>query len=136
MSQISFLARVFPLSVALITLGLILAVFAWLSRNLPSYVLHDAEREWSADERPAHSVWHYQGWMLGLLTASAVLGFVLGVFVYISVFLRVKAGVTWPRGALAASGAVIALAVLSYVLVLDYPEGALQHFVNMPWPLN
>jgi TctA family transporter len=136
MSQLTFLARVFPLSVALITLALILATFAWLSRNRPSYVLHDAEREWSAGERPAHSVWHYQGWMLGLLAASAALGFVLGVFVYISVFLRVKAGVAWPKAALAASGAAVVLGVLSHVLVLDYPGGALQHLVNMPWPLN
>ena len=136
MTHLTFLARVFPLSVALITLALLVAVFAWVLRNRPSYVLHDSEREWSADERPVHSVWHYQGWLLGLLGAAAVLGFVLGVFVYISVFLRVKARVAWPKAALAASGAVLALSLLSRVLVLDYPEGILQVLVDMPWPFN
>lgn len=135
-SRLTFLARVFPLSVALITLALLVGVFAWTLRNRPSYVLHDSEREWSADERPAHSVWHYQGWMLGLLAAAAVLGFVLGIFVYISVFLRLKARVAWPKAALAASGAVFALSLLSHVLVLDYPEGILQLLVAMPWPFN
>jgi len=135
-SRLTFLARVFPLSVALITLGLLLAAFAFSLRNKPSYVLHDSEREWTADERPAHSVWHYQAWMLGLLAATAVFGFVLGIFFYITIFLRVKAKVAWARGALAALGAVGVLSLLSHVLVLSYPTGVLQFFVDMPWPLN
>lgn len=136
MTHLTFLARVFPLSVALITLALLVAVFAWVLRNRPSYVLQDGEREWSADERPAYSMWHYQGWMLGLLAATAAAGFVMGIFVFISVFLRVKAEVAWPKAALAASGAVVALSLLSHILVLDYPEGILQLFVPMPWPFN
>src|SRR5919106_950146 len=88
MTQLTFLARVFPLSVALITLVLLLAAAALSLRDKPSYVLNDAEREWSAEERPAHSVWHYQAWMLALLAAAAVFGFVLGIFVYITIFLR------------------------------------------------
>jgi hypothetical protein len=118
-TRLTFLARVFPLSVALITLALLLAVFAWALRNRPSYVLNDSEREWSAEERPAHSMWHYQGWMLGLLAATALVGFVLGIFAFISIFLRVKAQVAWHKAALAASGAVVALSVLSHILVLD-----------------
>jgi TctA family transporter len=135
-TQLTFLARVFPLSVALITLALLAAALVPASRNRPSYVLHDSEREWTAEERPAHSVLHFQCWMLGLLGAVAVLGFVLGIFVYISVFLRVKARVAWPRAALAASGAIGVLALLSYVLVLDYPRGILQWLFELPWPLN
>ena len=134
-TQLSFLARVFPLSVAVITLFLLLAVYAWILRHRPSYVLHDAERV-SEDERPMYSVWHYQAWMLGLLVATALFGFVLGVFAYITVFLRVKARVAWVKAALAASGALVVLSVLSYVLVLDYPEGVLQWLVAMPWPFN
>ena len=114
----------------------------WISRlskslrKRPSYVLQDTEREWSADDRPAHSVWHYQGWILGLLAATAAVGFVLGIFLYITVFLRVKAQVRWPKAVLAASGAVVVLSVLSRILVLDYPEGILQLVVAMPWPFN
>jgi TctA family transporter len=135
-SRQTFLARVFPLSVALVTLALLAAVLVVSLRDRPSHVLYDAERDWAAAERPAHSQLHYQGWILGLLAASAVLGFVLGVFVYISVFLRVKAGVAWPRAALAAAGAVLVLSVMSHFLVLDYPEGILQRLVAMPWPFN
>jgi TctA family transporter len=136
MTRLTFLAKVFPMSVALITLALLTAVFAWALRDRPSYVLNDSEREWSAEDRPAHSMWHYQGWMLGLLAATALVGFVLGIFAFITVFLRVKAGVAWHKAALSASGAVAALSLLSHILVLDYPEGVLQRLVSMPWPFN
>ena len=136
MTQHAFLARVFPLSVALITLGLLIAVLALSLRNRPSHVLQDSERDWEGAERPAHSMWHYQGWMLGLLGAAAAVGFVLGIFAFITVFLRVKAKVAWPKALLAASGAVVVLSVLSYILVLDYPGGLLQRLVEMPWPLD
>ena len=135
-TQLTFLARVFPLAVALITLCLLVAVCVWALRDRPSYVLHDSERDWSADERPVHSMWHYQGWMLGLLGASVLVGFVLGVFVFIAVFLRVKAQVAWMKAALAAAGAVGVLSLLSHILVLDYPGGLLQHLVEMPWPFD
>lgn len=135
-SQLIFLARVFPLSVALITLVLLLAVLAFALRDRPSYVLHDAEREWSAEERPAHSILHYQSWILGLLAAVGVFGFVLGIFVYITIFLRVKAQVAWFKAALGAAGAVVVLSVLSRILVLDYPAGLLQMLVDMPWPFD
>jgi hypothetical protein len=136
MTQLTFLARVFPLSVALITLVLLLATLAFSLRNKPSYVLTDTEREWTAEEQPAHSVWHYLGWMLAILAAAAVFGFVLGIFIYITVFLHVKAQVAWHKAALSASGAIVVLSVLSHILVLDYPGGLLQHFFDMPWPLN
>jgi len=136
LSQLTFLARVFPLSVALITLVLLVATLALSLRAKPSYVLTDTEREWTAEEQPAHSVWHYQGWILGLLGAAAAFGFVLGIFIYVTVFLRVKAQVAWHKAALAASGAVVVLSVLSYILVLDYPGGLLQYFFDMPWPFD
>jgi len=136
MSPVTFLGRVFPLSVAVLTLALLVAAFVLSLRNRPSYVLQDNEREWTAGERPTHSVWHYQGWILGLLVATALVGFVLGIFVFISVFLHVKARVSWPKAMLAALGAPIVLSVLSHILVLDYPGGILQHLVDTPWPLN
>lgn len=105
-------------------------------RNRPSYVLQDNEREWSAEDRPVHSIWHYQGWILGLLAAMALLGFVLGMFAYIAVFLRVKARVRWHWTLVGGLGAVAVLATLSYFLGFYYPQGLLQHVVDMPWPFD
>jgi TctA family transporter len=135
-SQLTFLARVFPLTVALITLALLVAIWALSLRKRTSYVLQDNERGWGANERPAKSEAHIQGWMLALLGVVALCGFVLGIFFFIVAFLRVKANVSWHRAALGASGAIVVLSVLSHVLVLDYPGGLLQQLVELPWPLN
>jgi hypothetical protein len=132
----SFLTRVFPLSVALITLALLVAAIALSLRSRPSYVLHDSEREWSAEERPRYTEWHFQGWMLGLLAAIAAVGFVLGIFLFLCAFLRVKANVAWTQAALAGAVASTFLSLLSHLLVFYFPRGLLQVLVEMPWPFN
>ena len=136
MSRLNFLGRVFPMSVALIMLVLLVVMIALSLRDRPSYILHDSERDWNAAERPAYSALHFQGWILGLLAAVAVLGFVMGVLVFICAFLRIKARVAWIPAVLGASGVIIVLSVLSHLLVFDYPGGLLQQLVDLPWPLN
>ena len=137
-SQRTFLASVFPMSAALISLALLCAMAAAFMRikNRPSYLFYDSEREWKDHESPVHGDLHYQAWMLGLLGAVALVGFLPGVFAYLTVFLRLKARVAWHRAALAAAGAVGVFVLLSYVLVLDYPRGILQWLFELPWPLN
>jgi uncharacterized membrane protein len=111
-------------------------MFGLSLRDRPSYVLHDSEREWSTAERPQYSSLYFQGWILGLLAAVAVLGFVLGVLVFICAFLRIKARVGWVRTVLGAAGVIAVLSLLSHLLVFDYPSGLLQYLVELPWPLN
>jgi len=134
----TFLGGVFPLSVSLIALALLgaLAVGFLRRKKAPSYIFYDSERAMLGEDKPTHSDWHYQAWMLGLLGAIAMVGFVLGIFAFIATFLRVKAQVKWPKAALAASGTIVLFGFLSYMLGLDYPEGILQQRVAMPWPFD
>jgi hypothetical protein len=136
--RLTFLARVFPLSVALICLVLlgVMAAAFLRKQKRPSYLFYDSEREWIAHETPVHSDLHYQAWMLGMLGSVGVIGFLPGVFAFITVFLRVKARVAWHRAALAACGAIGVFVLLSHLLVLDYPRGILQYLVELPWPLG
>jgi TctA family transporter len=128
----------FPQSVSQITLALLgaLAVGFLRSKKAPSYIFYDSERAMQGEDKPTHSDWHYQAWMLGLLGSIALVGFVLGIFAFITTFLRVKAQVKWPKAALAASGTIVLFGFLSYMLGLDYPEGILQQLVAMPWPFE
>jgi putative tricarboxylic transport membrane protein len=123
------------MSVALITLTLLVAVAALFSVKRPSYVFYDSEREWR-DDRPVRSDLHFQGWMLAMLAGVAVFGFVLGIFIFITIFLRVKAGTTWHRAVIGALGAVALFSALGHFLVLEYPAGLLQWAFELPWPLE
>jgi TctA family transporter len=134
--RLEFLGKVFPISVALITLALLAAAVVFFSLNRPNYVFFDSEREWGAEDKPVHSDLHFQAWILALLAAIAVFGYMLGIFVYITTFLRVKAGSRWHWAAVGALGAVAVLSTFGYFLALDYPKGLLQSFVELPWPFN
>lgn len=135
--QTTFLARVFPAMVAIVTLALLAAIVVlYWRRQRPDYLFYDADREGAAEEQPERGILYYQAWMLGLIASTAVFGFVLGIFVYIAVFLRVKAKLVWHSAALSAFGAVVVLAVLSSLLMFYYPQGLLQRVVDMPWPFD
>jgi hypothetical protein len=134
--DLAFLGKVFPMAVAIITLALIAAAAVLFRRDRPNYVFFDSERESSGEERPLRSDLHYQGWMLALLAAIAAVGFILGIFVYITAFLRVKARAKWHWAVIGALGAIGVLGLFGHLFVLDYPRGLLQQFSELPWPLD
>ncbi|MDP2399469.1 MAG: tripartite tricarboxylate transporter permease [Burkholderiales bacterium] len=134
--NLQFLGKVFPVAVTLITLTLLIAAVALFSRKRPDYVFFDSERDWGGDNRPVHGDLHFQGWILALLAAIGLLGFILGVFIYIAAFLRVKAGVRWSRAIASALAAIVVMSLFGHLFVLQYPTGLLQSVVEMPWPLN
>jgi putative tricarboxylic transport membrane protein len=134
--KLAFLGKVFPMSVAVITLALIAVATVYFLRRRASYVFYDSEREAAGEEKPVQSDLSVQSWFMGLLAAIALVGFVLGIFFFITAFLRKKADVTWHWAMLGALGAVALLSTIGYFLVLDYPQGLLQSFVELPWPLN
>jgi hypothetical protein len=134
--HLDFLGKVFPISVALVTLALLVAAAVLFSRNRPDYVYFDSEREWGGEDKPVHGDFHFQGWILALLAAIGVFGYMLGIFVYITAFLRVKAGSRWHWAAVGALGAVAVLSIFGYFLALDYPRGLLQSVASLPWPFN
>ena len=135
-SRLAFLGQVFPLSVALITLGLLMAIAVVFRGNRPNYAFFDGERRRTGEDNAAHSDLYFQAWILGLLVAAGVFGFVLGIFVYIATFLVFKAKYGCIGRSSAHWGAVTLLSALSYVLVLDYPRGLLQVYFELPWPFN
>lgn len=133
---LNFLGKVFPISVAVVTLVLLAAAIALFSRKRPSYVFFDSEREWGSGERPPRSDLYFQAWILALIAAIALFGFILGIFIYITTFLRMLAGVRWIKAIAGALGAVAVLSAFGYFLALEYPRGLLQSLAALPWPLD
>ncbi len=132
--RFSFLGKAFPLAVALLALGGALCVVAIIFRRpQASAVIFDTE----AQPTPGMaSMGHYFAWLAGLLAASALVGFVLGLALFFAAFLHFKARAPAGRNALLTASAVGFLAAMSYIFVLDFPRGLLQGLVEMPWPLR
>jgi hypothetical protein len=134
--HLEFLGKVFPMSVALITLALLAAAAVLFGLRRPNYIFFDSEREFGNEEKPVHGDLHFQAWILALLAAIGLFGYMLGIFVYITTFLRVKAGVRWLWAIGGALGAVTVLTTFGYFLALDYPKGLLQAVAALPWPFD
>jgi TctA family transporter len=134
--HLAFLGKVFPVAVAIVTLALLAATAILFRVGHPNYVFFDSERESSGEEKPLRSDLHYQGWILALLATVAAFGFILGIFVYITAFLRVKANTTWQWALVSGLGAIAVLSLFGHLFVLDYPRGLLQQFLELPWPLD
>jgi putative tricarboxylic transport membrane protein len=130
----SFLGKAFPLGVALIAVAGALFVAAAIVRGARgSRIVFDTE----AQPPPGMiALGHYLLWIAGLLAASALVGFVLGLALFFAAFLHFKARASVIRNALLTASAVLFLAAMSYIFVLDFPRGLLQELVEMPWPLR
>ncbi len=101
--------------------------------------LHADEFEWSggaeiAAEFDAASADH-----LGAISdagISALAGFVIGIGSFIYIFVRLKAGLSHIGCAIYAGVFILLLGTLSHFMTLQYPEGILQSYLTLPWPLQ
>jgi TctA family transporter len=129
----SYLAKIFPLSVALAALVGSIIVIGIILRGREVPEIFDTE----ADPPPGmHSMEHYLAWLAGLIAVSAVTGFLIGLGLFFLVFLHVKARAPIWRNLLLTSAAMAFLIVMAYVFTLDFPGGLLQDYVEMPWPFR
>jgi hypothetical protein len=132
-----FSMSVFPITVGCLTIVPLLAVaIGMVGARRPNVFLFDADKDTALVQRHAHGELYYLVWMAALLIASALLGFVISVALFIFIFLRYEARASYTLGALATLGFLLLLAVFGQALVLEYPTGLLQQFVPLPWPFS
>jgi hypothetical protein len=130
----SFLAKAFPLGVALAALAGALYVSAGIWRGPRTGALvFDTEAE---AQSGVAALGRYLLWIAALLAASGLFGFVIGLALFFAAFLHREARAGLARNALLTACAVAFLAAMSHLFVLDFPRGLLQEMVEMPWPLR
>ncbi|MGI0489986.1 tripartite tricarboxylate transporter TctB family protein, partial [Pantanalinema rosaneae CENA516] len=130
-SQATRLARMFPLTVALITLALILPLL-WTQLFVAkprTGVFTDTE----FSTETTHGNLHYILWMLGLLGLISVVGFPVGGAIFVMLLTTFKVGGPWWRNALVALGTITLLLVLAKALNLYYPPSLLSPYLPQGW---
>ena len=145
--RLSPLGRIFPLSVAIVTLVLCVALVVVLrvgaAGNSADVDLEQnaagVDREHDAAAVPAGrwgGTWSCAGWFGVLVAATGVLGFLPAALGFFAAFLRLKARQRWgPTLALAAS-AVAILAVIANLLLVELPGGLISLYIDQPWLLG
>lgn len=119
--------------VAIVALLLALPLLLFMVRtDRPAGILFDNERTIHAD----YSVYHYLGWIIGMLALVGLVGFPFGCAIFTFVFLQAKVGNAPLKHAVMGVAAVSFLGVMSHFLTLRYPGGLLQYAIDMPWWLG
>lgn len=135
--QWNFLTAIYPIVAGSLALVFMIPLGIALFRTAaPANVFYDSEREAFGADIERHSAEHYMLWLIAMLGVAALAGFVIGIAVFIYAFMRVKAHCAHWACALGATIFVLLLGLLSDKLALLYPEGLLQSYMTLPWPLQ
>jgi len=134
----SFLGRIFPLCAG--ALALVFALYGFwrlLRRDPADPMIFDSEAGWQASKEGYKvGLYYYLGWLTFFMALIALVGFLLAIALFFVIFLRRQSDARWGSIAIMGGSAVGALALMSYVFVLQFPTGVLQDLVAMPWPFD
>jgi len=144
--RLSPLGRIFPLSVAVATLVLCVALVIAL-RVRPAANPANVDLEYAAkDGKGNHpsdtqagaiwassGTWKSAGWFGVLVAAVGVLGFLPGALVFFLTFLRRKAQRSWGLTLALTACVIVALAAVANLLLVELPGGLIAEYVDQPW---
>lgn len=130
-ADLRFLSNAFPLTIAAITGVLFLFVIVNMFRkDASARLMADSEVEVSTSTR---GTLYYFFWVMGLVGLSWLIGFAFAAPLFVFIFLKHLAR-TGMRATLIGVAFISGLlALMSRLLVLEYPQGLLQDYVNIPW---
>ena len=144
--RLSPLGRIFPLSVAVATLVLCVALVIAL-RVRPAANPANVDLEYAAkDGKGNHpsdtqvgaiwagsGTWRSAGWFGVLVAAVGVLGFLPGALVFFLTFLRRKAQRSWGLTLALTACVIVALAAAANLLLVELPGGLIAEYLAQPW---
>ena len=136
--QHSFLGAVYTVGISVVMLPIALYLLYVTATNKtanPANYDHEVEGEHVGQEGVA-SLRHYLLWFAGFIASIMLIGFWISIVGFFIIFLRLKADASWRRIAILTSCGVGFITALSWIMVLDFPGGVLQHYVRLPWPLS
>jgi TctA family transporter len=137
-AQHSFLAAIYPLGITLTMLPFAIYLFyvTWTNKtgNAANYD-HEIEGDHVGKAGTA-SLMHYVWWLGGFIGTIMLIGFWISLIGFFLIFLRAKSDASWIRIVTMTACGVGFITGLSWIMVLNFPGGVLQYYVDLPWPLK
>ena len=126
----NFLGGVFPGAISLIMfIVMTYTLFfnqRWLSKALnSSYSLEDTK-----------DMFYAFSWIIFLVVLVSLFGFIIGIVILFIAVMKNKTEMPLIKILTVTTGGVALMLLLSHFMVLDFPSGLLQEYVQLPWPLK
>ena len=134
--HLQYLGKVFPISI-----GIFLSIFCSIIGaqmyfgNSGAKVFHDTENLIGQDPK-IRSQWLTIFWFISPLFLSVFIGFYISIGLFVFIFLKKIAKKSLNFSLLSSLFVWIFLGIVSHFMVMDFPPGILQSYVELPWPLN
>ena len=134
--HLQYLGKIFPISVGLFMFffSLIIGIQMFISKS-GSKVFHDAENLILGNTE-IRSQWLTIFWFISPLFLSVFIGFYISIGLFVFIFLSKIARASFRFSLVSAIGVWIALAAISHFMIMDFPPGILQGYIELPWPIN
>ena len=128
--------RVFPVFVAFVSLiGAMILLVQMMLVSEKHTIFADRER-CGEDRSAAYGLWPTLAWFAGLLFMTSLVGFILALVVFLTAFMRLRAGLKWMQALLLSAAGLAFILAMAWVLNRDFPPGLLQSYFDLPWPFT
>ena len=134
--HLQYLGKVFPISI-----GIFLSIFCSIIGaqmyfgNSGAKVFHDTENLIGQDPK-IRSQWLTIFWFISPLFLSVFIGFYISIGLFVIIFLNKIAKKNKVFSILSGILVWIFLSLISHFMVMDFPPGILQSYLELPWPLS
>jgi hypothetical protein len=129
-------ARLFPLIVSVVSLGLLILIVLNNAEDLSNRTLlpdrlqfgQDATAESAPEEvvQQRRATGRILGWIVGVLVLTYLFGMDFALFVFLLAYYRYQAGLGWVRSAIITVGLWLSLVgIFVFVLGVPFPEGVI-----------
>jgi hypothetical protein len=137
-TQHSLLGRIFPVSIAVLSIVFTLSLLGiLLLADYHNQSVYDQEHvSVTSGEARGRSLFRGIFWIALLVGLTALLGYFLALVIFFVSFLRVRADASLIKTVILTTCAALFTMVLSHILNLSLPEGILQNMVQLPWPMG
>jgi len=128
--------RVFPVFVASVSLVGAVILLVQMMISPETHTLFADRENGSEESANVFGLWPTLAWFAFLLILTSLIGFILALGVFLVSFLRIRAGLEWPKVALYAACGIAFMCAMAWTLNRDFPPGLLQAYATLPWPLK
>ncbi|MCY4446155.1 MAG: tripartite tricarboxylate transporter permease [Rhodobacteraceae bacterium] len=128
--------KIFPLTISavgIIALVVLLIKMILAPESHPLFADREAGGE---DGNAPYGLWSTLAWLGMLLVLTSLVGFILGLVVFLILFFKIRATFGWFKTILLSSLGVFLMCLFASLLNRNFPPGLLQEFVKLPWPFT
>jgi len=138
-----YLARIFPLYVSMVMFVLACINLAqeirtsWKRVQISGVGFVDLESDWDI---PMSTVMErfirFLALLLLLYASIWLVGYSLSITIFLVIFYRYLTGTPWWTALVAGLSGLGFISLISKLMVIDWPSGIIQNWIQLPWPLK